>query len=330
MTESNANRNASFSPAPKRGVRRFLLWMVLAGGGSLFLFGVFLVAITVPNLRCEVAPPEISGLEQVARNASDHPTSNTLSVSTLSPSVPPTSGTQSLLNLDDFPHLSPTMRTLAQAWLDRCAENDRLLDTLSDPAQRDLVLAILMKGREKISALLNLPLRWDGQKFEDIDRYLNGWPSHQELEENRNYEEYKKFLNAYPELKIACGQELIRDKTLWKRMAFEFYVQGSHWDSAILTCAVSDYYTYWDKNGRLRRDCEGMNSWEEEVYCLRQMGAPGWVCLAGRSYQRVFDSRLQDHLQTNKYLFKLRYAGYSPYAIIEQLNDKNASTKNPD
>jgi hypothetical protein len=327
MRDLRADANTQPATRRKSGVWRLLKWTALFAGGGLFLLGVLLVTITVPNLRCEVSPPEISGPEQVARNvAEDHssPTSSMLTVSS------PTSGTQPLLNLDDFPHLSPTMRTLAQAWLDQCAETDRLIEALSDPSQRALALAILMNERKKVGFLLNLPLRWDDQEFEETMRDLSHWPSHQELEENRNYEEYEKLLNVYPEVKIACGQELIQDNTLWTRMAFEFYVQGRHWDSAILTCASADNYNYRDKNGRLRRDCEGMNSWEEEVYCLRQMGTPGWLCLAGRSYQRVFDSRLQDHLQTNKYLFNLRYAGYYPYAIVKQLHDQNSSTQASD
>jgi hypothetical protein len=296
------------------------------GGGFLILVMGFLIAITIPNLCREVAPPEISGPNLGERNPAQSPASSTSRTLTVSA---PTSGTQPLLNLDDFPHLSPTMQKLAQGWMDQCAETDRLIAAISDPAQRALAFTVLTQEREKIDSLLKLPLRWDSQTFEDTNRYLNGWPSYKEVR-SRNGGELKKLLDAYPDLKSACRQELIQDKTLWRRMAFEFYVQGSRWDSAFLTCAFADSYTYRDRNGRSFRDCEGMNSWEEEVYCLRQMGAPGWACLTGRSYQRILDSQLQDHLKTNKYLWNLRQAGYYPYAIVYLIQGENASKQDSD
>ncbi|HPS02973.1 MAG TPA: hypothetical protein PLA90_15650, partial [Candidatus Sumerlaeota bacterium] len=109
------------------------------------MFFAFLVVITIPNLWREVAPPEISGPNRVEGNAakpSAPPTPRTLSGS----ADVSTSGTRPL-NLDDFPHLSPTMRKLAQGWLDQCAETDRLIAAISDPALRAQALSLL-KDRE--------------------------------------------------------------------------------------------------------------------------------------------------------------------------------------
>jgi hypothetical protein len=118
MTKLNANSDNTPSTPPKRGGwRRLFLWGALAGGVVFVLLLIILIALTVPNLRREVAPPEVSGAHRVtqSQNSPEHltlPTSGTLSVSVS------TSGTQPF-NLDDFPHLSPTMRKMTQEWLDQ-------------------------------------------------------------------------------------------------------------------------------------------------------------------------------------------------------------------
>jgi hypothetical protein len=60
---SNTNTQTDpVSPPPKRGFwGRFLFRGMLIGGIGLVFFLAFLVAITLPNLRREVAPPDISG-----------------------------------------------------------------------------------------------------------------------------------------------------------------------------------------------------------------------------------------------------------------------------
>ncbi|HNY27666.1 MAG TPA: hypothetical protein PKH31_09825 [Candidatus Sumerlaeota bacterium] len=167
------------SPMPPRkaGWRRFFLWTLLGTGVLFFLALVLLIALTVPNLRREVTPPEVSGAHRVgqSKNAPDHPTAPTSG--TLSVSVSP-SGT-SPLNLDNFPHLSPTMRKMTQDWLDRCAETDRALAAIADPALR-AQMAELLKDRGNMRAFLNLPLEWENLPYEEAHNHVWEWHNWEE------------------------------------------------------------------------------------------------------------------------------------------------------
>jgi len=334
MVDSNANSNTPTSPPTKRGGwRRLFFWGFLASGGGLFVLLVFLISVTVPNLRREVPPPDISGPQQVSQSQSspDHPTSKTLSISS------PTSGTQSFLNLDEFPLLSPKMRKLTQAWLDQLDTTSQALETISDPAQRAQVLAYLTASRERIREILNLPLKWDNQTFEDTDRYLNARSVHPYSEipnpampSFKDYGEWNLFRSTYPEFDKAFQQEEFNSFILTYRMGFEFYIHNGHWNSAAYNCIVADKRHC--STSTLRGD---MNSWEEEVYCLQQMGAPGWAGLAGRSYQRALDSRWQDQPVINKFQATLRMVGYLPLAVPHAIKRKKAresesAAKNPD
>lgn len=166
MSESRANDNTNAESATRRksGFWRVFKWAALAAGGGLVLLLGFVVVVAVPELRREVPPPEISGPDRVASKPSDLPSSST---STTRSVDPPISGTSAILNLDDFPHLSPTMRSLTQAWLDQCAETDRALDRISDPTLRAQAAAFL-ENRKKIRALLNLPLEWDELEYREV------------------------------------------------------------------------------------------------------------------------------------------------------------------
>jgi hypothetical protein len=78
-----------------------------------------------------------------------------------------------------------------------------------------------------------------------------------------------------------------------------------------------------------------LNSWEEEIYCLQQMGVPGWACLAGRSYQRTFDSRREGQPPANQFQYYLRLPGYLPLcgtlAARKLLSQEiESAPKNPD
>ncbi len=161
MDNLNTDTHPISIPAKRGFWGRFLFRGMIVGGIFLVLLLAFLVAVTVPNLRRKVSPPEISGVEQVERNTSESstsPTSGTL------PASDSTSGTQPILNLDDYPHLSPKMRELTQAWLDQCAKTDKALDTITDPTLRAQVRTYL-KEQRKIQAFLNLPLEWDNLRF---------------------------------------------------------------------------------------------------------------------------------------------------------------------
>ncbi len=317
MADSNANPGLP-STSPRRGFwRRLLFRGILVGGVCVVLFLIFLIAITVPNLRREVTPPEISGPGQVERNESV-------------PSTPPSSGTQPFLNLDDYPHVSPTLRKLAQAWLDRVPETDKTLDTITDPALRAQVREFL-KERRRIQTFLNLPLKWDkltrlewgkGLAYSEIPN-----PTMPTIE---GYGDWNQLLETYPEFGRAFEEERSWASVLGERMRFEFEVHGERWDSAALYCTRGDHYSNLDL-----QEWEGLNSWEEEIYCLQQMGVPGWACLAGRSYQRAFDSRRQGQPPANQFQYYLRLPGYLPLfgtlAARKLLPQENESApKNPD
>jgi len=308
------------SPAPKRGFRRFLFWTTLTSGTLLCLFIAFLIAITVPNLRREVAPPEISGPEQVGRNASDpstSPTSNTLSVSAS------TSGTQSFLNLDDFPHLSPTMRKLTQAWLDQYAETDKALDSITDPVLRAQALEFL-KDRTKMRAFLNLPREWGNQSYEEATRkrrdpsyslyvqahdtfgysYTNakGYSFRFSYAPGKITDEQKQFLGKCPEFADTLAKEVFHSDCIDKRMFFELQAHNHLWDmAAFLSLSTDNPFA-------VREGFQEVITWDEEVHCLRQTGIRGSLGLTGRSYQRTLDSLIVRHPANSFYRY-VRKAG---------------------
>lgn len=310
------------SPPPKRGFwgRLFFRGMLIGGIGGVF-FLAFLVAITVPNLRREVAPPEISGPGQVERNrnaSSTDPTSGTLS-GTASDS---TSGTHPLLNLDDYPHLSPTMRKMTQAWLDQCAETDKALDTITDPTQRAQAHEFLKDREKKIAALLSLPLKWENLTFSKAQEHQT---------QLRLFESYNSFCNALglrynfswpqeqpgegcpiPEFGAALEKEMYWSLIACSRMQFELRVHHHFWDVAAYTCIANTDVHHAAQICSLPSDHPEwieINTWDEEVYCLRQnQGVRGWVGLAGRSYQHALDS-VRGYQPDNPVLSVARGAG---------------------
>ena len=306
ITESGAD--SSIRPKPRFG--RYLRWVMFGATAVVFLFCAFLIAITVPNLRREVAPPEISGVEQVARNAakpSAPPTPRTLSGS----ADVSTSGTRPL-NLDDFPHLSPTMRKLAQGWLDQCAETDRLIAALSDPALRAQALSLLKDRETRMRAFLNLPLEWESQPCRETFRHIG------ELEpyglacfglrdlylhfDIPGVDPWKsiEFLQKLPELADSLAREVTRLDVMTERMYFELQVHNRMWNTAASSCVRADraahanFYNQKPCDAWVRARNAEAYAWEEEVYCMRQAGVAGLAGLTAHSYQRVLDSVMDD------------------------------------
>jgi hypothetical protein len=286
---------------PKKHFGRFLLWIALGGGLCLFLFLALLVVITTPNLRREVTPPEISGVKQKGRwsGASDSPTSRTLP-----PSGGVTSGTQSRLNLDDFQHLSPKMRTLAQAWLEQCAETDKALDSVADPALRARIAAFLEGRVEKMRTFLNFPLEWGDQPFQKtLDSLALYRFSNRDETDN---EAWKQILLECPEFAAVFEKEKRRSSVLKFRLSFEFCAERQHWNSAAEWCAAADRMSHLDLPHLV--EFRDMNAWDEEIYCWRQMGPLGLAGLTARSYQRTLDERMADS-PTRPFYHRLRMAG---------------------
>jgi len=294
MKTSDQNSNTSLSPSPKRGGwRRLFLWGLLGGGLLFFLLTVFLISITLPNLR-EATPPEISGPHQMAQsqkpsNHSTSPTSATQSISTS------TSETQSLLNLDDFPHLSPKMRELTQAWLEQHEKIRQAIEAqITDPVLRAQMLAKLKDRQEKVWALLNLPLEWENQTYEEAWR--------RRVEDNPSYifdiggntnEEKSRFRDEYPELRRMLSSERICVLGISSRTWFELSIHYQDWGSAVDD--GNNYARPPDFDPLFQSQGKTYHTWEEESYCWRQLGGPGLVGLTARSYQRTLDTQMQDH-----------------------------------
>lgn len=289
------------SPPPKKHFGRFLLWAALVGGLCFFLFLVLLAAVTTPNLRREVAPPEISGVKQKGRlsGASDSPTSKALPAS-----GGVTSGTQPLLNLDDFQHLSPKMRELAQAWLDQCAETDRTLDSIAEPVLRARIAAFLEGREEKMRTFLNFPLEWGDQPFQKtLDALALYRFSNRDETDN---DTWKLLLQQCPEFAAVFEKERCRSSLLKFRLSFEFCAERQHWNSAAEWCAAADRMSHLDYPDLA--PLRDMNGWDEEIYCWRQMGPSGLAALTARSYQRALDARMEDR-PTRPFYHRLRMAG---------------------
>jgi len=301
--------------------------MLIGGIGLVFLLA-FLVVLTVPNLRRKVAPPEISGPGQVERNRNASASSTgAISGTQAVTASDSTSGTHPILNLDDYPHLSPKMRELTQSWLDRCAETDKTLETITDPVLRAQILGFL-KERRRIHSFLNVPLKWDELTLLDWGKCL----AYSEIPNPaiptiEGYGDWNQLLDTYPEFGKAFEEERSWASVLGERMQFEFEVHGERWDTAAFYCVRGDSYSH--VNAPFLQEWGELSNWEEEVYCLRQMGAPGLACLAGRSYQRALDSRREGQPPANQFQYWVRTSGYLPiYVTVAFKNRLGLKDKN--
>ncbi len=300
MGELGANADVASSSQNPGFWRRLLLRGILVVGVCLLLFLAFLIAITVPNLRIEVVPPVISGPKQISQSSgiSDRPTSKTLSVST------PTSGTAPLLNLDDFPHLSPTIRKLAQVWLDQCVETDKALAAISDPVLRAQAVAYLKGREEKMRAFLNQPLEWGNGPFKEIQNALLGYRFYNRDEENSDG--WSSLLHQCPEFAAMYQKEHRRASILKFRLTFEFGAERQRWDTALDLCVGAERISHLDYPDMV--EFREMSTWDEEVYCWRQIGPTGLAGLTARSYQRALDDQMREQ-PTSRLYHQLRMVG---------------------
>jgi hypothetical protein len=304
---------------------------MLLGAISLVLFGlVFLIGITLRDGRREVAPPEISGPGRVAvsqdfsKDASV-PTSGTLSVSG------DTLGTSGSLNLDDFAHLSPTMRKLAQAWLDQCEETSRALDSITDPVLRAQALGYL-KDREKVWAFLNRPLEWGRLGYESYQKAVenfnrSGCPPYTERERlyagpeisytasgefasglGKSLDEVEAFQKKCSKFVMAFQKEKTRFEVLARRTFLEFCIQNGHWVEAVGACGNAARESQGGDNFQFFRweysrtpEFGEVSTWDEELYCLQQSNL-GASYKTVRSYQHLLDTRLQGRVPQELFL----------------------------
>jgi hypothetical protein len=305
--------------------------MGLVSGGLFLLFLGFVVVIAVPTLRRELPPPEISGPDRVSRNASVPPPLETPGTATGSSSRP-TSGTHTLLNLDDFPHLSPTMRNLTRDWLDQCAETDQALEAIPDPALRARAVALL-KNRGKINELLSRPLEWgkgtdwmeeEAQNLHKRDavygeyftfnalcmiRYFPGRPSEykQSLRDSSGFDPRKadeliQLLEKCPAFASAIAKEADRLWGVSERMGFESYVYHCKWYLAVEQSYIRFRMIEHSPDApSSSEESVPVVSLEEEMYCLRQLGIPGKVGMVARTSQQAIRSHLKNRV--SKYAF---------------------------
>jgi hypothetical protein len=256
---------------------------MLLGSLSLVLFGlVLLIGVTLPDLRREIAPPEISGPERVAvsqdsSKAALAPTSGTLSVSG------DTFGTSGSLHLDDFPHLSPKMRELGQAWLDQCEETSRALDAITDPALRAQAVEYL-KTR-KIRGFLNLPLEWGTCPYKEALRHVEDYRFDRFYGLIVDSANRPRFREQCPVFYKAYEKEIYCFMRASCRLSFEFFMSYKHWGNTTYSCVFPTSLAL----GSSIQEGENLQdgTWEEEVYSWRQMGVKGTVGLTARSYQRA-------------------------------------------
>jgi hypothetical protein len=353
MGETGLNEGAKTGAATRRksGFWRVFKWAALAGGGGLVLLLGLLVAIAVPDLRREIPPPEISGPDRVASNSSDLSTSSTSRTQSGGDS---TSGTSAVLNLDDFPHLSPTMRSLTQAWLDQCAETDQALDRISDPTLRAQA-AVLLENRGKMHALLDFPMEWD--KFEWIEGFnqinklrvkpfgeLSVYFSlsklrdpHCNLEDrialevekiefrfytsrainqkiNRNEQALLSVMKGCPEFVIAFSKEMPKVDSIKRRMHIELAVHHRKW----LQVTKEGFYNEawgWDLNHILPGESLYVSR-DEEAYALRQLGIRGGVGLVTRSCEVALKSHMENRIPRPLYNATQRIGDLAMFRLI--------------
>jgi hypothetical protein len=215
-----------------------------------------------------------------------------------------TSATQAQENLDDFPHLSPTLRNLARVWFERCAETDKAIETIPDLTLRRQAIVFLEGRREKMRAFLNFPLEWKsppGPQTEEI------WTRFRFYNRDAVDEEaWNNLLTQYPDFADVLEREQRRLHVARFRMFFELCAHNRRWDEAAEWCASAERISRLDYPDL--SEFREVSQWDEEVYCWRQMGPTGVLALSARSYQRALDTRMQN-LPTSPFYHRLRMAG---------------------
>jgi hypothetical protein len=230
-----------------------------------------------------------------------------------------TSGTLTTLNLDDYPHLSPKMRELAQTWFDQYRKTIEALDAIPDPALRAQAAATL-ENRWKMQLFLKLSLEWGNQTYRDaytrmavLDGQMRdcGRSAYENINElvcpkkgETNNHFIQQLSSECPEFTEIFRKEASHFVALTYRMQFELSAYHQKWIQAEFGCYVNNIFALMAPEGGVLRDAY---SWDEEVYCLRQLGGRGIAALVARSYQRALDSHVTNPL--NPLFSKIRGGG---------------------
>lgn len=276
----------SISPSRswKKRLGRLVLWML----GVFLLVSLSLIGISLPNLTREVSPPEISGPRQIKKIAPNGETTRPgENETTPRPDDAPTSRTvildasgREILNLRDFPHLSPTMRLLAEEWITAWKELEKIAEADSDSTTSARAQQKLVQTAQYIPGYLNFPLEWGKISYQEaLDKEFNF------LLQNgfaRN-----SILGALPDEQVALPFAMRLDSICFdmrSRLLSELAIQHGEWRDSILAFSQINTYRrhqeYYDSS-QIAQRC-----WEDELYCWRQMGLAGQVGLIARSYEK--------------------------------------------
>lgn len=176
-------------------------------------------------------------------------------------------------------------------------------------------------------AFLNCPLNWDGKKFYLALHNMLWWkfdtlygPNSFPLSEylldavtpGEGFEDQYRLFEQCPEFKNAFKMELYGGWALNTRMTFEYNTQSGQWNNAALTFLMADKMRRQMRFGPRSRELYEAVSWDEEVYCMRQMGGRGLAMLTASSGLRALSSRLEYPMGSrpeNTYADLLRAAG---------------------
>jgi hypothetical protein len=274
------------------GKKKKWFWRLLIGGLAAFgLVSLGLIGISLPDLTRKVSSPVISGprqLEKTARDgetalpdgngetprSDDAPTSRTVLVDA--------SGRE-ILNLRDFPHLSPTMRYLAEEWIVAWKELAPAQDLDQESTTTLYIQEKIGKSVEAFRQYLNLPQEWEKIPYQEaLDK-----ESIMRMKASSVLADLRAVLAGKRNDSLLYDSSLLQYKTLDRdmgnRMQSELAIQHGEWRDAVH--ALFRFNTY-------RRDAERYDSlpvtqqsWEDELYCWRQMGVAGQIGLIARSYE---------------------------------------------
>jgi len=280
--------NEERKPSPafwKKRLWRLVFWTL----GTFLLVSLGLLALSLPDLTRKVAPPVISGshpFEKTPQNGEvsrpdengetprtdDTPTSRTVLVDA--------SG-QEILNLRDFPHLSPTMRYLAEEWFVAWKELEKIAEVDSDLATRTLIQEKMQRLVEGMKRYLDLPLAWKNDTHYDFIFKMTEIGEKNSL----NLEVLSTFCRIN---EVGTPGEWARLKSIHddmnNRIQSELAIRHGMWGAAVddLYRINSGYEKSYDSR-TVTRQC-----WEDELFCWRQMGLAGQMGLVARSCEERF------------------------------------------
>jgi hypothetical protein len=280
MDENSVSPSRSW----KKRLGRLALWML----GVFLLFSLGLIGISLPNLTQKVSPPEISGPRQLERIAQNGEVSRTdKNGETPRPDDEPTSRTvivdasgREVLNLRDFPHLSPTMQLLTEEWIVAWKELEKIAKVDNDSTNSARARQRLFQIAQYIQGYLNFPLEWGNISYQKaLDKEF--------MFLLQNGLACNSILGDLPDEQVALPFAMRLDSICFdmrSRLLSELAIQHGEWRDSILAFSQINTYRrhqeYYDSS-QIAQRC-----WEDELYCWRQMGLAGQVGLIARSYEK--------------------------------------------